>query len=219
MPTWIRRAALAACTFSLGFGAVRWLVPPTTPTAHEHRHGEGQPPVRSEEEFEALIAREQPWLLPLRDERLAWSVDPSQPSLEAERLWNAARPVGALEDSQHDAVLAELGRKLEGARLRLEQDTRDAQLRAELPDTLLWALQANYAEARLQLDHFATGRARALAMDTLPLQLSELAHGGAYLSEHLSESLEQLLVFRIEPADEAHLHGLRSTMRRTLAAR
>lgn len=219
MPTWTLRAALAAGAFSIGFAAVRWIVPPTSPAAHEHRHAEGEPPALSDEEFEALIARERPWLLPLRSERLAWQVDVSQPRAETERVWDAASPLDSPSSSQRDLVLAELSRKLENARMRLEQETGDERRRAELPDKLLWALEANYADARLQLDHFAAGRARTLAMDTLPLQLSELEHEGAYLSEHLSEALERLLVFRIEPAEEAHLHGLKSALRRTLTAR
>jgi hypothetical protein len=215
----LRSTALAAAAFAAGWILVSVLAPTPSEAAHRHAHAPDQPPVMTDEEFQAMIARERPWLLPLRNERLGWILNVSQPRTETERLWGAARPLEQLDGERRDAVLDELGRKLEGARLRWERESGDPVRRSEAPDALLWSLEASYAQARLQLDEFSAGRARVLAMDTLPLQLGEHAHDGPYLSEHLSDTLRQLVVVRVDPTEEAHLHQLMSAIRRTLTAR
>jgi hypothetical protein len=214
MRPWIGFLALSAGTFTCGWFGVRLVVPAR---AHTHEHVDEGPPTMTEAEFEQRLASERPWLLPLRHNRFEWTVAPDDAAAETERLWDAAQPLGELDAATRDAVFAELDQRLAGARIRYESEVGQPQRRAAMPDPLLWALETSYAEARFQLDAFAAGRCRVLAMDAVPGELSSAVHDGTYLSEYLATPLEKLVLFRIEPDEDADLHELKTLMRRVIA--
>ena len=200
---------LALGTLLVGWCGAR-AVAPASHAGCEHANDPSRRPALSETEVRRKLAESSPWMLPLRDNRRGWFVTPGREVEESERLWEAAAPVDGLPAALRDRVLEELARKLEGARILLDREQRVGSTHGGLPSRLLWALQSEWLEARLQLHAFAEGRCRLLAMDDLPAGLSSTARDGVYLSAFLSHELRGLLLFRIDAADDPELHALES---------
>lgn len=206
--------SLAVCVvvaaFPAGWFALRAALPAPAPhagCAHERApeaRESGEAPRLAPGEIDRRLSDAMPWLLPLRRNRAAYSVDIRALDDEAVRLWSEAEE-RVLSEDERAAVLAELDLRLRAAN-SFAASVRPAEHGVE-GERLADVAELAPREADHALLSFASGSWRAIALDEVPRELQSGPRAGMLFVAHLSASLQTLLLFPIDPTVDRDLHA------------